>query len=138
MFNIKKVIIFSTFILNLSCNSTDCRVDSSFVKLYNSSLSYITSYYEEGKDINEEKLFRAFVFMGKITEHPSSRVAGHFGIIYHSKKDYQKDIKIWKEWFNVNKCSFSYKDASKIFNRFSKDVKDGAQNWEEFLNPVAQ
>lgn len=127
---------YSVFLLVFclfSCDS-NCLGEEEFYRLFSKSLALIEENYEKiNSELSEEELRNYFFFLGQITGHPSSRVAGHFGVIYHKKEDYQFDVHKWEKWYDLNKNNYSMKEANKKFAQLPDNVKNGARNWCEFL-----
>lgn len=122
-------IVFSLF-----CCDSSCLGEEDFSRLFSESLALIKKYYETtSSDISEEELRNYSFFLGKITGHHSSRVAGHFGVIYHKKEDYELDVRTWERWYDMNKNNYSMNEANKKFAQLPDNVKNGARNWCEFL-----
>lgn len=128
-----KSTVFFLISFHFCCNN-NCLKEEEFHRLFSESLGAIKEYYETSdSSLSEKELNKYFFFLGKITEHHSSRIAGNFGIIYQKKEDYQFDVGTWEKWYDLNKNSYSMKEANEKFVQLPPDVKNDARNWCEFL-----
>jgi len=134
IFFLAKSGFFLLMISFLSCNN-NCAKEHTFSQLFIKSLKTIKENFEEPtSNVSELELRNSFFFLSKITGHPSSRIAGHFGVIYHKKEDYQNDVKTWEEWYDLNKNNYTIEDANKIFGQLPSNVKNGSRNWCDFFD----
>lgn len=122
------------FFIIFSCKNNDCKEDFRFISFYEKSLFKLELYYIKGDySITEMQLEKAFSFIGSISKHGSSRIAGHFGLNYSSPKDFPNDLKIWKKWLDTNRCSYTMEEANDFFVTLPSSMKKGATNWQEYL-----
>lgn len=128
-----KIMFFFLILFHFCCNN-NCSKEETFHRLFSKSLKGIKEYYETSDSgLSEKELNKYFFFIGKTTEHHSSRVAGNFGVIYQKKEDYQLDIGTWEKWYDLNKNSYNIKEVNEKFVQLPDNVKNGAKNWCEFL-----
>lgn len=49
--------------------------------------------------------------------------------IYTYREDLDKDLKIWKQWYEANKCSFTLEKADSLIARYREVIGDPELNW---------
>jgi hypothetical protein len=91
-------------VFSISCGK-ECNIDKNFKDVYFDSLHSVKTDYEEvgTPKFDPEK---AFLFLGYISGHQSSRDGTHFGLWYQSNEDYLADITIWEKWYEKNRCNY--------------------------------
>ena len=128
------VMISLCFFLPFNSCKNDCEADKIFYDLYQNSLQTLKQAYKEGLiNDHEEYLRRPTFFLVTISGHSSSRVAGHFGIIYHNTHEYEMDMLSWENWLAVNKCNYTMQKADSLFLLLDQRYTLEGSGWEEYL-----
>jgi hypothetical protein len=127
----KKGSLLAVLLIFCICCGKECKIDKDFNKIYYDSLLSIKTDYEEvgTPQIDPEK---AFLFLGSITGHHSSRDGTHFGLWYQSDEDYLDDIKKWEKWYEENRCIYTIEKADSIYSEIKLPIKVDS-NWISYL-----
>ena len=127
---------YSSYLIIILCFyacDKSCRIDPNFKNTYFLALSSVKiSYEQEIGTPTPYNAERAFMFLGTITSHHSSRDASHFGMLYKSRKDYSRDISSWEDWFKNNGCSMTMYKADSILQSLNLPGVTSS-NWIEYL-----
>ncbi len=117
----KKIVLFYVLFL-LACGG-DCTADKEFAEIYKNALQTVYIDYKEtfGTQTPYE-LGSAEFFLEIATHHMATKDIVWDRLAYRVPSDFDKDYKIWTEWYNNNKCWITMEKMDSIYNDYLLNI----------------
>ncbi len=100
----KKILIVICLLVNIACK-IECKENILIKNRFNSSLNTL-KYCHSGHSCEDNELIDAIIYLDSLTKYSGHIYMGQR--VYYSNLDsLDYDIKVWKEWYEKNKCKLS-------------------------------
>ena len=96
-----------------SCNN-NCKIDKRFSNIFYSQLEYLDNSQLNKRATYTKDVLGAIRFMMELTD--TGVYLTYNDSWYASAEAYKKDRKVWIDWYNANKCTFTYSQLDSILN----------------------
>ena len=111
------LLIFLT--TNSSCSSETCKEDQQFKTKFDSCLQLIYQYEKYQYPIEIDKKLDAVLFLNAVTGIEGKINSPH-APVYDNSTELKKDIRLWKKWYEENKCNTTLEEAEKKLNKYNR------------------
>ncbi len=118
-----KITIIVCVLFLFSCG--DCTIDKEFAEIYNNALKTVYIEYKEligsptPYDIGSAELFLKIA-----TNHRATKDIIWDRLVYRVPSDFDKDYKIWTEWYKNNKCWITMTRMDSIYAGYLSTITD--------------
>ncbi|WP_295913863.1 hypothetical protein [uncultured Alistipes sp.] len=128
MENVKRLFLIVLCLAFFSCS--ECKEDSVFKTNFQNCLDIVDLVHYKGYYSDLGTRLHAFECLIAITGYEGSvDLFGEPVAIYTYREDLDKDLNIWKQWYEANKCSFTLAKADSLIARYREVIGDPELTW---------